>query len=74
MSTSQIREKLHDYIDSADDRFLNIIYAMVQADLENFSIHKEHKDILDDRLADHEKNPTQGSSWDDVKNRIRKSL
>ncbi len=31
----------------------------------------ETKQLLDDRLATHEDNPNEGSSWEEVKSRIR---
>ena len=33
MGTAQIRELLHEYINKADERQINLMYAMVQADL-----------------------------------------
>ena len=32
MNTIQIREALHQYINEADDRFIQLIYGMVKAD------------------------------------------
>lgn len=76
MGISQIREKLHDYINTADERLLNLMYAVVQADLneDGYDLSERHKKILDQRLASHNANPTAGSSWEEVKSRIRKKL
>ncbi|HAH25152.1 MAG TPA: hypothetical protein DCL77_15575 [Prolixibacteraceae bacterium] len=30
MGTSEIRKEIHDYIDHADDRFLRLVYSMVE--------------------------------------------
>lgn len=48
MSSTQIREKLHQFIEQADDRLLNMVFAMMEADLGNEieldpSIEKEMK-------------------------------
>ena len=34
MSTAQIKEKLHRYIDNGDERFLKVVYAMAKEYLE----------------------------------------
>jgi hypothetical protein len=34
MGVSQIREELHQFIDNADERILNLIYGMMKADLQ----------------------------------------
>jgi len=76
MGTPQIRELLHDYINKADERLINLMYAMVQADMkeDDYELSATHKKILDERLAAHEDNPSSGSSWEEVKTRIRRQL
>jgi putative addiction module component (TIGR02574 family) len=76
MSTTQIREELHHFINKADDRLLNLIYAIVQADMEegDYELSKAHKAILDERLAAHQSDPSSGSSWEDVKSHIKSKL
>ena len=32
MDTTQIKQKIHDYVDQADDRFLTLINEMIDAD------------------------------------------
>lgn len=76
MGTTQIRELLHEYINKADKRLINLMYAMVQADMkeDDYELSDTHKKILDERIAAHKANPSSGSSWDEVKNRIRSQL
>jgi putative addiction module component (TIGR02574 family) len=74
MGIADIREKLHGYIDRADDRLLNLIYAMMQADLNELGLNEEQKHTLDKRIASHQENPLAGSNWKDVKARIKKQL
>lgn len=76
MGAAQIREILHEYIDKADERFINLMYAMVQADMneENYELSDKHKKILDERISAHKANPSLGSSWEEVKARIKSRL
>ncbi|MEQ8477002.1 addiction module protein [Fulvivirga sp.] len=76
MGAAQIREFLHEYINKADERLINLMYAMVQADMkeEDYQLSAKHKKILDERIASHEANPSSGSSWDEAKARIKSQL
>lgn len=73
MGAAQIREELHQFINQADERILRLIYGMMKADIESEdNLTEAHKKIIDERLASHKSNPLEGSSWESVKNRIRK--
>jgi len=76
MGATEIREFLHDYINRADERLINLMYAMVQADMkeEDFKLNNTHKKILDKRVASHNANPSSGSSWEEVKTRVKSKL
>ncbi|MCF6352668.1 MAG: addiction module protein [Cyclobacteriaceae bacterium] len=76
MGTPQIRELLHEYINKADERLINLMYAMAQADMkeDDYELSTTHKKILDKRLAAHKANPSSGSSWEEVKIRVRNQL
>ena len=76
MGTTQIRKLLHEYINKADERLINLMYAMVQADMkeDDYELSDTHKKILDERIDAHKANPSSGSSWDEVKTRIRSQL
>ena len=73
MGAAQIREELHQFINRADERVLNLMYGMMKADSEegDFTLSEAHKQLLDERLAEHKASPKEGSSWDEVKTRIR---
>jgi hypothetical protein len=43
MSTAKMREHLHEYINQADNRMLNLIFSMFQADILNATIWYEEK-------------------------------
>ncbi|MCG8311564.1 MAG: addiction module protein [Cytophagales bacterium] len=76
MGTPQIRELLHEYINKADERLINLMYAMVQADMkeDDYELSDTHKKALDERIAAHEADPLSGSSWEEVKTRIKSQL
>ena len=76
MGTSQIRELLHEYINKADERLINLMYAMVQADMneDDYELSATHKKEWDKRLAAHKANPSSGSDWEDAKDRISSQL
>lgn len=42
----------------------------VEIEKEESELSEEHKRILDERLANHEANPNEGSPWQEVKQRI----
>ena len=72
MGIPQIRELLHEYINQADERFIQLVYGMVKADkstevLLNDSEHKE----LDKRIARHKKGESKSYSWKEAKGRLR---
>jgi len=53
MSSTKIREKLHDYIERGDDRFLKIVYAMAKEYLEGepsqYELSDEQVKVLNER-------------------------
>lgn len=70
-----MRQALHEFINHADDRVLKLIYGMMKADTDvddDYSLSDAHKQILDERLAAHEAAPAEGSTWEEVKARIKK--
>jgi hypothetical protein len=41
LTVASIRQKLHDYIDIADDKKLEAMYVILQTDIENGSLYDE---------------------------------
>ncbi|MEO9803278.1 MAG: addiction module protein [Reichenbachiella sp.] len=76
MSRVDLRDEIHQYIDKADDRILQLIYGMMQADLseEDYELSEAHKQVLDERLTAHKSNPQTGSNWKEAKERISNQL
>lgn len=74
MATVNLKKNVLDYVNSADDRLLKMIKALVESYLETEGRHElseAHKKILDQRLADHKKNPNSGREWSAVKSELR---
>jgi putative addiction module component (TIGR02574 family) len=50
------------------------IWDSIEEKDELLEINEATKNLLDDRLLAHQNNPQEGSSWSDVKARIKKQL
>ena len=74
MNAAILRSEIHQYIDTADERFLNLVYGMIQADQndDEYELSEPEIKMLEDRLADYKKNPESGSSWEEVRKRLMK--
>jgi putative addiction module component (TIGR02574 family) len=61
---------------SVPERILMVeaIWDSIEEKDELLEINEATKVILDERLKAHENNPLEGSSWTDVKARIKKQL
>lgn len=54
MTTVQIRKKVKDYIDQADDRLLNMVYKMMQEYSESgYDLDEKTYSLLEKRRKDH---------------------
>ena len=47
------------------------IWDSISENQETVALSEETKQLLDDRLIAHQNNPNEGSSWEDVKSRIK---
>ena len=58
---------------SVSERILMVeaIWNSIPENEVTLELSDETKQLLDDRLATHEDNPNEGSSWEEVKSRIR---
>lgn len=64
MSTAQIREELHQYINKADARFIHLVYGMMKEDKKGAAIYtvqgkpltqKQYKDDIDEARKQYNK-------------------
>lgn len=71
MGVAQIREELHQFINRADERILNLIYGMMRADLEG-SLTEEQQQDLDKRIARHKSGESKSYTWSEGRAKIEK--
>lgn len=71
MGAAQIREELHQFINYADERVLNLMYDMMKADGEGVLTAEQQED-LDKRIARHKNGESKEYSWPEAKAQIEK--
>ncbi|UII28054.1 addiction module protein [Fulvivirga maritima] len=65
---SRLEQVQHYLQHEADDRFINMVFGMIEAEQESqYELSPEHRDILDERLKMRRENPGQGKTWEEVK-------
>ncbi|MCE2997448.1 MAG: addiction module protein [Cyclobacteriaceae bacterium] len=74
MTTETIRERLHNYIESAQDNKLKAIYKIVEDEIEGTLLNEDQIAELDRRVAEYESGKVKGLSWEEVKSHAKKSL
>ena len=70
METALLRAEIHEYVDHADERFLNLVYGMIKADHIDYEMSEEEIRVIEDRLNEYKKNPESGKSWKEVKGKL----
>lgn len=81
-STLEIRKRIHDYIDDADERILRIFNAIIDAEEEDSELepseYPQVPDYIYDRIGEERKKYLNGelktSSWEEVKARLMEKL
>ena len=76
MKTAQLKQKLHQYIETAGDKKLNTIYTMVEDDIEEYN-HWDDKTFVAEmnrRMNELETGKVKGCTWEEVKKRAVKKL
>jgi hypothetical protein len=75
MKTTTIREKLTNYIRSADEKKVKAIYTMLEGEIaqEDDIWTDEFLNELNKRTTDYESGKVKVKSWKEVKKRARKS-
>ncbi len=72
MDTTAIKNKLHNYIDNAEQKKLKAIYTMLENEIESTSmLSKEQKKELDFRLEEYMQGKGKSYSWDEAIKKIK---
>jgi len=73
MNASAIRQKLHSYLEVADDKKIKAIYSMIEAEIEDSSesYSEELKAELDSRYESYKTNPSKTITSQESKQRIQ---
>lgn len=75
MSTQEIKHFLHESIETVDEKFLNVMFSMLQSyinnDTDDFVLSKEQKAELDRRVIAHKNGTSKSYSWEDVKKGLK---
>jgi putative addiction module component (TIGR02574 family) len=76
MSTVTIRQKLHSYLEVADDKKVKAIYAIMESDIEGSGIAytDEIKKELDRRHAEYKSGKANMVTADESRKRVQKIL
>jgi len=77
MTTATKRKKLHDFVNAADDKQLDVIYTFVEHEIGDDYEHWADEDFvkeIDKRLQDFESGKTKGLSWEEVKTKSKLKL
>lgn len=68
---ADLREKIKNYVDHADERILKIFNAIIETEEED-GLSEFHKTVLDQRLQYHKDHPNEGEDWEVVKMELKK--
>lgn len=70
-----IRKQIHSFIDSADERILRIIKAIIETEEENqSSVPDWFYDELEERRENYLSGKSKSFSWEEVQERARKAV
>lgn len=76
MTNTTLKKKLHEYIESADEKKLKAIYIMVEDDLERFenNLDKNFVTEIEKRSAALRNGSAKTYTWEEVQHRASEAL
>lgn len=75
MSITQLKQQLHEYIDSAEDKKLKAIYTLIEDDItEGYQFSEDQKKELDRRYDDYMNGIGKTYTWDETVAMARQAL
>ncbi|WP_162847183.1 addiction module protein [Mucilaginibacter gracilis] len=75
MNKATLKQKLHDYIDIAEEKKLKAIYTILESELEEGKWWNDKETVaeLERRTEELRTGKEKGFTWDEIKERVRKS-
>lgn len=70
MKTTDLKQELHALIEKADTGVLELAYSILRAPGSELKLSSAQIGELERRYAAHLANPSEGSSWEEVRSRI----
>ena len=72
MSTPEIKERILDYIDHADDKVLEAIYTLLEANVNQYTLTDEQISIVEERMEGYKTGKSKTYEWEEAKTMIGK--
>ncbi|MHA6281252.1 addiction module protein [Salinimicrobium sp. CAU 1759] len=75
MNSTELKNKVQEYVDTADVKLLRMIKALVetyQSEEQEFSLSEEQYQMIDKRREAHSNGFSKSLSWEEVKEKARK--
>ncbi len=75
-SIVDIRKRIHEFIDIADERILRIFKGIIDAEEEddNYSVPNSHYDVVNERREKYISGESKSYTWDEVKEKAKSAL
>jgi hypothetical protein len=73
-TTFNIKKKIHEYIDHADERILNIFNGIIEAEQGEPSVPESFYQEIEKRKEKHLREESKSFSWIQVKERARATI
>ncbi|WP_288459855.1 addiction module family protein [uncultured Chryseobacterium sp.] len=75
-STVDIRKRIHDFIDIADERILRIFKGIIDAEEEenNYSVPDSHYDVINERREKYIIGESKSYTWEEVQEKAKSAL
>ncbi|WP_336734076.1 addiction module family protein [Chryseobacterium sp. VD8] len=75
-STVDIRKRIHEFIDSADERILRIFKGIIDAEEEedNYSVPDSHYDVINERREKYIKGESKSYTWEEIQEKAKSAL